>query len=358
MSEIGAMLEASALRVLGVRWDEGEVRRTGDAWPAALWAELSELGLPLALVSEASGGGGLGLDEGLRLIGALAGYVCPAPVPFAESMMGGLLLDSGGIDLPEGTVTIAAGGSRDMVSFAHRNRNWEASGTVARVPWGRMADFVVVAGPSADGDVLALVEIAGNRVEQGTNLAGEPRDTIVLDGAPIIALRHVADAKDTLLRLGAAIRTVQIAAACQLALDISIEHARTRVQFGKPVGKFQAVQQNLAVMAGQTAAAIGAADLAIEAVAHGGNPLGVALGKVRAGEAAGAVAALAHQTVGAIGYTGEHALHRITKRLLSWRDEFGSEGYWAQQIGRAAFDAGGAGFWPLVSATSENGATA
>ena len=358
MSEIGAMIEASALRVLGARWDDDAVRRTGDAWPAALWAELSELGLPLALVSEASGGAGLGLDEGMRLIGALAAYACPAPVPFAESMVSGFLLDSVGIDLPEGTITFAAWVGQDMVGFARRDASWEASGTVARVPWARIADFVVVAGPSADGDVLALVEIAGNRVEHGTNLAGEPRDTIVLDGAPVIALRPLADAQDTVLRLGVATRTAQIAAACRAALDISIEHARTRVQFGKPVGKFQAVQQNLAVMAGQTAAAIGAADLAIEAMVHGGDALGVALGKVRAGEAAGAVAALAHQTVGAIGYTQEHALHRTTKRLLSWRDEFGAEGYWAQRIGQAAFAAGSAGFWPLVSATSRNGVTA
>ncbi len=89
--------------------------------------------------------------------------------------------------------------------------------------------------------------------------------------------------------------------------------------------KFQAVQQNLAVLAGQTAAAVAAADMAAEAVADGLKLLPIAAAKARTGEAAGIAAAIAHQVHGAIGFTFEHNLHFLTRRLWSWRDEFGKD---------------------------------
>jgi len=131
---------------------------------------------------------------------------------------------------------------------------------------------------------------------------------------------------------------------------MTVRYAQDRVQFGRPIGKFQAVQQNLAVMAGQAAAAAAAADLAADAFANGMALLPIAAGKARAGEAAGIAAAIAHQVHGAIGFTFEHDLHFYTRRLWSWRDEFGHETAWNRAIGHHMAQAGADALWPTITA--------
>ena len=76
----------------------------------------------------------------------------------------------------------------------------------------------------------------------------------------------------------------------------------------------------------------------------------VAAAKLRAGEAAGAVAAIAHQVHGAMGFTLEYPLHRLTKRLWSWREEYGDETYWGIELGRTMARAGAEGLWPAITA--------
>ncbi|MFI5015656.1 MAG: acyl-CoA dehydrogenase family protein, partial [Hyphomicrobiales bacterium] len=134
------------------------------------------------------------------------------------------------------------------------------------------------------------------------------------------------------------------------ALALSVQYAQTRVQFGRPIGKFQAIQQNLAVLAGQSAAAMAAADMAAQALDRGLAPLPVGAAKARAGEAASIAAGLAHQAHGAIGFTEEYELHHVTRRLWSWRDEFGNEAEWNAIVGRAALAAGPDGLWPALTA--------
>ena len=122
------------------------------------------------------------------------------------------------------------------------------------------------------------------------------------------------------------------------------------MQFGRPIGRFQAIQQNLAVLAGQAAAATAAAEAAIEvAVRDLGSPL-VAAAKIRTGEAAGIGASIAHQVHGAIGFTQEHRLHYSTRRLWSWRDEFGNEAYWARRLGGVVAAAGADRLWHGITA--------
>jgi len=150
--------------------------------------------------------------------------------------------------------------------------------------------------------------------------------------------------------MGAVMRSAQMAGALQRILEASVQYAIERVQFGRPIGRFQAVQQNLAVLAGQAAAATAAAEAAIEAAANNLDSIAVAAAKIRAGEAAGIGAAIAHQVHGAIGFTQEHRLHYSTRRLWSWRDEFGNEAYWARQLGGKVAAAGADCLWQNLSA--------
>jgi len=152
--------------------------------------------------------------------------------------------------------------------------------------------------------------------------------------------------------VGAAMRSLQIAGALAHITAISVQYAQDRVQFGRPIGKFQAVQQNLAVLAGQTAAAVAAANLGIEALsdpdlAH--QEFLIAIAKTRVGEAATLACEIAHQVHGAIGFTKEYALQLSTRRLWSWREEFGGDPEWAARVGAYACRRGAGDLWPLLT---------
>lgn len=133
--------------------------------------------------------------------------------------------------------------------------------------------------------------------------------------------------------------------ALEHCLELSIDHANTRVQFGKPLGKQQAVQQNLAILAEETAAVAVAAQAAAAARNTGDAAFEIACAKLRANQAAGRGAAIAHQVHGAIGFTREYPLHRFTRALAFWRSCSGNDTFWAARIGTMASSSGGRGLW-------------
>jgi len=156
------------------------------------------------------------------------------------------------------------------------------------------------------------------------------------------------------LIMGATVRSVQIAGALETILALCVAYANERVAFERKIGKFQAIQQNLARLAGETAAALTAAGSAADAIAQTDEIddavfLEVASAKIRCAEAAAEGAAIAHQVFGAIGFTQEHVLHRFTLRMLAWRDDFGNESLWAAKLGKDIAKRGAGEFWPLVA---------
>ncbi len=302
-------------------------------WLPALWAEVEEMGLPLALLTEDQGGFGLSFaeaGEALRLLGSHA-----MPLPVAETMAANQLLAAAGLPLAEGPAGIARA---DDLAVS----NGRLTGTVARVAWGEALDCLAL----AVGNKLYRVPRSGWTVaEAGTSANFQPR--------PSLAIDWTIEAEAALpwcpLASGATVRAYQIAGALETALDMTLSHTATRVQFGKPLQKNQVVQHELAKLAGELACATAAADLAGEALARG-DVLGVAAGTLRAREAATAGAAIATQMHGAIGFTREHRLHLYTTALWAWRDEFGGQVSWAKLLGSAALSAGGPGYWPMVTA--------
>ncbi len=146
------------------------------------------------------------------------------------------------------------------------------------------------------------------------------------------------------------LRSAAMAGALQGVLDHSVGYANDRVQFGRPIGKFQAIQQQLAVLAGEASAAASAAEAACRAAVAGDADFETAVAKIRAGKAAEIACAIAHQVHGAIGFTEEHALHHLTRRLWSWRAEFGGAGHWAETLGRAVAARGADALWPSITA--------
>lgn len=339
-----ALLRETATRVFA---DHTEARMLAQAetgvWPAAAWNAVAEAGLHRAMVPEAAGGYGVSVPDALSILRVAGEYALP--LPLAETMLAGWLLGRAGLDIPEGPLTVAPVLRGELLDLRRMDGTWCLTGEAARVPWGRHAVAAVVV---TDGAV-ALVSPEHWTIAHGANVAREPRDTLRFAG-PVLAAAELAVRPDDLRMAGAAARAQQMAGGLLRLTAMTTQYALDRVQFGRPIGKFQAVQQNLAVLAGQTAAACAAADLAAEAVGDVMALMPIAAGKARAGEAASAGAAIAHQVHGAIGFTFEHALHYTTKRLWSWRDEFGNDSYWNKALGRHMATVGGHDAWAAMTA--------
>jgi acyl-CoA dehydrogenase len=227
---------------------------------------------------------------------------------------------------------------RDQVSLD----GFDVSGTVGRVPWARQAERVALA---LDEGVY-LVELKDAEVHPGANLAGEERDTLVLDCAQARGANDLD--QDSLLLHGALVRVAMMAGALERTSALALDHARERVQFGRPIGRFQAVQAHLVTIAQQAAIVGVAADAAIERQ----RPFEIGAAKLLAGRAAVTAGRAAHQVLGARGVTLEHPLSLETRRLWSWRSEYGDDRYWSKRLGTAAIHAGADRLYPTITAGS------
>jgi len=316
-------------------------------WPAALWQALEEVGLTTAALPESAGGSGLEFDEAMLALRRTAYHA--APVPLAETMLAGRLLVAAGIKVPEGALTVAPVHGADRLELAKGAAGYTVYGTARRVPWGDHCAHVVVAGVCKGEAMVGLAPAAGIAGTVEKNLAGEPRAEMHFKAVPLIAAAPLADSHARLQAEGALLRSVQMAGALERALEYSLLYANERVQFGRAIGKFQAVQHMLAVMAGQVAASSAAADAAVEASRLAPDEFMVSVAKARIGEAAGRASEIAHQVHGAMGYTREHNLHYVTRRLWSWRDEFGNETHWQTRLGRMIAAKGADALWPMLT---------
>jgi acyl-CoA dehydrogenase len=312
-----------------------------------LWSALDDAGLTKALVSERAGGAGVDIADGLALLIEAGRFSVPAPL--AETMIAGWLLDRAGLPVPDGVLTFAAPAANGTLTATGDGERWLISGKLARVAWAKDAAGLVVLASDGNNRVLAYVARDAYRATAAHNLAGEPRDDVELASASASAAATDLDAENW-RALGAIARSAQIAGAMQRLLVLSVQYAQERVQFGRAIGKFQAIQQSLAALAGQAAAATAAADGAIEAAGRDLRSPLIAAAKIRCGEAAGIGAAIAHQVHGAIGFTQEHSLHYSTRRLWSWRDEFGNETEWSRRLGARASEVGADQLWTMIAA--------
>lgn len=319
-------------------------------WPEALWQAISESGLNLTWVPEDNGGIGASILDGFAVIKAAG--AAAAPVPLAETLFAGWLLAQAGLQVSGETATVAIG----ELSLT----DGKLSGSAMGVPYARNTKQIV-----------ALVEVAGKaqvvqvateqcELSEETNLAGEPADTISFNAVSVAQIGETGNALNgkNVDAMGALIRCVQAAGALSTALELTIEYSMERVQFGRAIGKFQALQHSIAAFAGEVAAINAAADAAAEAVARAPSIdheawIEIATAKTRLEEAVNNGAAVAHQVHGAMGFTYEHRLHHLTRRLWSWRDEFGSDVVWARRLGQEVLGWGADELWPRITAVTD-----
>ncbi|MCA6108924.1 acyl-CoA dehydrogenase family protein [Bradyrhizobium cenepequi] len=324
--------------------------KTG-SWKAPLWQALSEAGLPLAWVPDDLGGSGASLADGFAVLNAAGRFAIA--VPLAETMLAGWLLAQAKIASPDGEMTVVPASPKDRITL---NVDGSLSGRARGVPFAKSARHFAVLAHGNDGISIALVDAAKGRIEAGINVGYDNSDTLTLDKVEPIAIKPAPKGFDqsTLMLMGGVVRSLQIAGALESMLDISVRYSNERVAFEKKISKFQAVQHNLARLAGESAAALAAATSAADAIANATSfddavYLEAASAKIRCAEAAEKGGAIAHQVHGAIGFTIEHILHRYSLRALAWRDDFGSESHWAVELGKRVAARGADELWPLVA---------
>jgi acyl-CoA dehydrogenase len=324
-------------------------------WDATLWAALADAGLTGVGIPEDAGGSGGELADAVAIVRTLAAGA--AAVPVAEHLLvAGPALLAADIALPPVEQPIGFGLAEavrtEAVDDGDGPGRFLLTGTATDVAWAGVASHVVLlAAPPAglDGGLLALIDALP--ATDAANLAGEPRGSVVLDAVPAVGatVLHPAQASELRARFALA-RAVQLSAALEQVLAWTVQYAGERQQFGKPLGTFQAIQMELAEMAGEVTAGTALTDAAVQALDRGENVvLAAAAAKVRAGAAVEVVARLAHQVHGAIGFTQEHKLQHLTRRLWSWRDEAGSELHWSRVLAGGLLADGPDGLWPALT---------
>jgi len=342
-----SIVAETAARIFADLADPQEINRAKDgAWKEPLWRALADAGLTLAWVPEEQGGAGAELADGFAVLDVAGRYA--AAVPLAETLLAGWLLSRAGLKAPEGAMSVAPARPNDRITL---NTDGTLSGQARGVPFAKDAKHLAVLA----GSSVALVETRACRLSDGVNLANEPQNTVTFDGVKPLATAKANIDQTALLLMGCVVRSVQTGGALQAVLDFTVRYSNERVAFEKPIGKFQAVQHNLARLAGEVSAAMTAAHSAADAISRGAEFddaifLEATAAKIRSAEAAQEGAAIAHQVHGAIGFTNEHILHRYTLRMLAWRDDFGNESHWAVELGNRIAARGADEFWPLVAA--------
>lgn len=353
MSEIRTMLLDSASRLFTDHCDRKMVDAAkASGWSQSLWDVLEDAELPRVGVPEAAGGAGGTLVDCAAVV-RLAGEYC-APVPLAETaMLAGWMLATSGLEVPRGPLASAPAHLGESLRVGRTAQGWQLSGSLRRVPWARIAARLVVLAHGADRDYVVNVDPRAATITPGQNLAREPRDDVRFDAVrvpagDVVPAGHGVTAQ-ALFERGALSRALMMAGALDRCLMLSVRYAAQRVQFGRPIGRFQAIQQELARLAGEVAAAGAAASSAASVLEQGAGAFAVASAKIRAGEAAHAGSAIAHQVHGAIGATEEYELHQATTRLWAWRSEYGTEAEWADDLGRRVLRAGGRCLWSTLT---------
>jgi acyl-CoA dehydrogenase len=335
------ILEETISRLLGDHVTP-ELLRDAESgnWCEELWKLIASQGIPHAMVSERHGGSGLSWPDAYPLIAVSGKRSLPLPLP--ETMLAAWLLDQSGMEVPEGAITIAdpvlsaeSVAVNEPLRADRRTGAWRLTGRLAHVPWARFADYCVSEVCTTDGPQIALFELASLEKQFDLNIAREPRDSVTLEdhAATAVGFPPPTFPSRPLRFYGAMLRSAQAAGAIEALVESSVKYASERVQFGRPIAKFQAIQQQVALLGCDSAASTAAARYAFQQAGSVRAQMAIAAAKVRVGEAIGRTASIAHAVHGAMGFTYEHLLHFSTRRLWSWRGEFGGSSWWSNVLG-------------------------
>jgi acyl-CoA dehydrogenase len=300
---------------------------------AGVWQVVEDNGMTALFDPEDDGGFGGGWEDAFVLLHSAAFHAIRAPL--AETLLARRLARQAQLEVPAGPMAIA----------------FCASGVARAVPWGNEVGHVaVITGTEGSRQLQIVAARCIQILAARSTIAQEPlADLYVGDDAA----RETGTIEEDPFLACALMRAASMAGALSAALSLCVQHANARQQFGRPIGKFQAIQHSLALLANEVAAVNCAAVAACRAAQRGPADFEIAAAKLRANRAAGVATSIAHQVHGAIGFTMEHKLHLATQRLWTWRSEYGNDRYWATRLGDIAAAQGGAGLWRHLTMLSD-----
>ena len=339
-------LRDAVRRFMETKSPESEVRRlmeTTDGYDPAVWAQMAEqLGLQSLTIPEEYGGSGFGYVELIVVLEEMGAALLCAPYFSSVALAANALLTSGDDEAKKTYLPgIASGETIATLAITEDNGKWDFSGiecaaTEQGEGWvldghksfvldGHVADLVVVAARSAAGVSLFAVkgDAAGltrtplptmdqTRKQARLEFSSTPAALIGTDGGAEAGLSKTLD-------LAAVALAAEQVGGAQHVLDASVEYAKTRIQFGRPIGSFQAIKHKCADMLLEVESAKSAAYYAGWAAADDSDELPVvaSLAKSYCSEAYFHAAAENIQIHGGIGFTWEHPAHLYFKRAKS-----------------------------------------
>jgi len=297
-------IRRTAKDLLADRFKLERVREHAEAgsWDEAAWSELCELGWPGIFIDEEYGGQGLGIVE-LAIIMEELGYAL-APLPFLSNAAAGLVMQAGGSEEQKARWLpgIASGELRGTVGLVD-------DGEARLVPDADSAAVIVLCGheggtvterSAAEIEPLEAMDATRRYARVRAGDAGEPLEGNHLPGLSCAALAVAAE----------------LTGIAQRAMEMAVDYARERKQFGRPIGAYQAVSHRCAQMLleveGSRSASLYAAwtaDAEPETL-----PLAASMAKAYASDAGWRVCTASLQVHGGIGFTWEHDLHFFLKR--------------------------------------------
>ena len=319
-------------------------------FPQALWDAIEESGICLAIVPEAQGGIGATLADAAAVL-RVAGFHA-VPGPLAETLLANHFLGAAGLPPVEGFAALAfVSGGADVGAGA------DALPSVAHVAWAGLAAEIVLVHvgdqsvPSSKRPArICRVAPASFEHVGVVDVDGEPHDMLAPTGGATAAWQTLPDMTGAqCMQHASVLRAAQMAGAMQWCLRRTTEYALERKQFGREIGRFQVVQQMIAELASATVACQAAVDAA---VAEPSNALLVAAARSRLGDGVDTVCSVSHQVHGAIGFSYEYALHFRTRRLMSWRDQFGTVADWRRVLAGAFMGRSADEIWIRLSAAT------
>lgn len=355
MSELALPLSEAAERLFSQRCDSRVMLAADDGhWPSDLWSAAEDLGPNQLLVPESLGGAGGDWVDACALLERAAAH--SVPLPLAETLLAGWLRGRAGAAAAAGPACVAI----SELGLAAMREDGRARLALSGIRWAPHARHLAVVGSDDSGMAQLLWLPRGAATIETEDSANASASVAYLDVALKPAMGAGADEawcvaipgiRAVEVRARAALLTAaQIAGALGHLLQLTLAYTAERVQFGRAIGQFQAVQHQLAQLAEEAAAARVISRAAAATDDSRWFIAAAAAAKVRAGEAAGLGSRIAHQLHGAIGVTAEHTLHHSTRRLRQWRDEHGGEAFWARALVEALRDRGEQSAWQATVA--------
>jgi len=354
MNEVSELIAQTAEKIMqNLSTKEVISESESGIWPKDLWRTLADAGMTKIGISENLGGSGGSLQDAFSFLQIAGKY--SAPIPLVETLLANQMLSTVHLPLSDDPITFGYANDSESLNLKRDSNGWKLFGSLRYVPYARFSKYIVVVVKSEETNKIVLVDLNECEIKTNQNLAGEARDQVLIKEVSIPE-SHVVQTwefdESKIMLSGALLRAVQMTGALERIFELTVSYSKQRVQFGRPIGQFQAIQQQIAILAGELTAAKSIVNKAVKAFETGGGEKEIMMAKIRVGEAASKSARIAHQVHGAIGITEEYELQQSTQRLWSWRDEFGNETYWAAKLGQEVISMGAKRLWPFITMRS------